>query len=112
MTTFRKLVGSALAIDGALRVLREVRQVIRTNYNAFQHGSMNETVRTLTLRKKGGRKPQISAPQQISGPTSTKAAGEKLLDAPRERSGQSETSGKFILYCIIGIKFSDQPRRS
>jgi hypothetical protein len=70
---------------------------------------MNETVRTLTLRKKGSRKPQISPPKQISGPISTKAAGEKL-DVPRERPGQSETSGGFILYCIIGIKFSDQPR--
>lgn len=54
---------------------------------------MNETVRSLTLRKKGGRKPQISAPKQISGPTtSTKASGGKELTPPRERPGQSETS--------------------
>ena len=53
---------------------------------------MNETVRTLTLRKKGGRKQQISAPKQISGPTSTKESGSKQPDLPRERPGQSETS--------------------
>lgn len=53
---------------------------------------MNETVRSLTLRKKGGRKPQISAPRQISGPTSTKTPGGKELTPPRERPEQSETS--------------------
>src|SRR4051812_2613218 len=89
-------------------LLREVRPRYSPNHHTFRHASMNETARTLTLRKKGSRKPQISAPKQISGPTSTKAAGEKLLDVRRERPGQSETSGKFILYCIIGIKFSDE----
>ena len=49
---------------------------------------MNETVRTLTLRKKGGRKPQISAPKQIS----TKEPGGNQLTVPPGRPGQSETS--------------------
>ena len=53
---------------------------------------MNETVRTLTLRKKGGRKQQISAPKQISGPTSTEKPGRGQLEVPRDRPGQSETS--------------------
>jgi hypothetical protein len=53
---------------------------------------MNETVRSLTLRKKGERKQQISAPKQISGPISTKASGGKELAVPKERPGQSETS--------------------
>jgi hypothetical protein len=51
---------------------------------------MNETVRTLTLRKKGSRKQQISAPKPISGPT--KASGGKQYAEPRERLAQSETS--------------------
>ena len=54
---------------------------------------MSDAVRSLTLRKKGGRKPQISAPQQIVGSsTSTKVSGGNELTPPRERPEQSETS--------------------
>ena len=44
------------------------------------------------MRKKGARKPEISAPKQISGPTSTKAPGGKELTPPRPKLAQSETS--------------------
>src|SRR4051794_24981213 len=94
VTLFRKLVGWPWQLMVVSALLREVRPRYSPNHHTFRHASMNETARTLTLRKKGSRKPQISAPKQISGPTSTKAAGEKLLDVRRERPGQSETSGK------------------
>lgn len=49
--------------------------------------------RSLTLRKKGGRKAPVSAPKQISGPTNVKhTAGTGDHLNARERVQQSETS--------------------
>jgi hypothetical protein len=77
---------SFLHLHKGVRTLCATRQTI-LSASCF---IMNETVRTLTLRKKGGRKPNISAPKQISAPT--KASGGKELTVPQQRPGQSETS--------------------
>ena len=52
--------------------------------------------RGLTLRKKGNRRPQISAPQQITGPVAAKqgppAGSGNSLDVPRERAQQQQSA--------------------
>ena len=53
----------------------------------------------LTLRKKGTKRPQISAPRQISGPVSARqapSANGNSLDIPREKAQQSGATADLV----------------
>jgi exocyst complex component 8 len=54
--------------------------------------------RGLTLRSKSRRRPQISAPKPITGPTppNSKLAGPSLPSAPRERHQQSDATSDLV----------------
>ncbi|KAN0083926.1 Cullin repeat-like-containing domain protein [Elaphomyces granulatus] len=54
--------------------------------------------RGLTLRSKSRRRPQISAPKPITGPTppNSKLAGPNLPSAPRERHQQSDATSDLV----------------
>ena len=50
----------------------------------------------LTLRKKGARRPQISAPKDFKGPGPKQAANGSSLAPPRERNQQSDTTSDLV----------------